>query len=194
MSRLILINGAPGSGKSTLARRLAADPDATSPLALVVDIDVVRGMLGRWLETPGDAGIRSRQHALAMIDVQLRLGGDAIVPQFLGRIDFVLHLEDAARSHGVPFIEVALVSDPDDAARRFRRRSEQPEDQTHRDAAALESNEDDRIPGMYAAMLNVAAQRPATRFVESVDGDVDGTYARLITAISTTAGAGPSPR
>ncbi|MGC4105677.1 MAG: hypothetical protein QM753_04875 [Thermomicrobiales bacterium] len=84
----------------------------------------------------------------------------------------------------MPFIEIALVSSPDEAALRFRRRSDQPEDQTHRDAAALESGADDRIPGMYAAMLAVTAQRPATRFVETVDGDHDGTYARLVAALS----------
>ncbi|MGC4191063.1 MAG: AAA family ATPase [Thermomicrobiales bacterium] len=184
MARLILINGAPGSGKSTLARRLAADPDITSSLALVLDIDVVRGMLGRWLETPGDAGILARKHALAMIAQQIDAGSDVIVPQFLGRIDFVLLLEAAAAAQGVPFIEIALVSSPDEAARRFRRRSEQPEDQTHRDAAALESGADDRIPGMYDAMLAVTAQRPTTRFVETIDGDHDGTYARLVAAIS----------
>ena len=46
--RLVLINGAPGSGKSTLARRYAQD----HPLTLALDIDRVRGMLGRWLDTP----------------------------------------------------------------------------------------------------------------------------------------------
>ena len=190
MTRLILINGAPGSGKSTLARRLAADADASTPLALVLDIDVIRGMLGRWTEIPGDAGLLARHHALAMIGVQLRAERDVIVPQFLGRIDFVLQLAQAAHDHRVPFIEIALVSSPDDAARRFRRRSEHPEDQTHRDAAALESGTDDRIPGMYAAMLAVTGLRPATRFVETVDGDEHDTYARLIVAI---ADASPPP-
>ena len=192
MSRLVLINGAPGSGKSTLARRLAADPAISPPLTLVLDIDVVRGMLGRWLETPGDAGMLARRHALAMIDQQIDAGSDAIVPQFLRRIDFVLQLEAAAATHGIPFVEVALVSSPDEAARRFRRRSEQPEDQTHRDAAALESGAADRVPGMYAAMLAVTAQRPATRFVETIDGDHDGTYARLIAALADESPAQPT--
>lgn len=187
MSRIILINGAPGSGKSTLARRLAADPAISPPLTLVLDIDVVRGMLGRWLETPGDAGMLARRHALAMIAQQVDAGSDVIVPQFLGRIDFVLHLEQAAAAQRVPFLEVALVSSPEEAASRFRHRSERPEDQTHRDAAALESGAGERIPGMYAAMLDVAAQRPATRFVETIDGDHDGTYARLAAAL------GPRP-
>ena len=45
---MVLINGAPGSGKSTLARRYVEE----HPLALALDIDVVRGMLGGWLDHP----------------------------------------------------------------------------------------------------------------------------------------------
>lgn len=195
MARLILINGAPGSGKSNLARRLAADAQASSPLALVLDIDVVRGLLGRWLETPGDAGILARRHALAMIDIQLQEGRDVIVPQFLGRIDFVLQLDDAAARHGVPFIEIALVSSPDDATRRFIRRSASPENATHRDARDLQRQQpggDEAVARMYEAMLAVVAQRPATHRVETVDGDEDGTYARLLAAITSGSGRIPA--
>jgi predicted kinase len=181
--RLILINGAPASGKSTLARRLAADPNASTPLALVLDIDIVRGLLGRWMDERGDAGILARQHALAMIDVQLRAGRDVIVPQLLARLDFILQLEAAAAALGAPFIEIALVSSPEAATERFRQRSANPEDQTHRDAAALESGTADRIPQMLAGMLAVAGQRPRTQYVETIDGDIDGTYARMLTAL-----------
>jgi hypothetical protein len=60
--RLVLINGAPGSGKSTLARRYAHD----HPLTLVLDVDRERGMLGRWLDTPTQAGLLARQMAIEM--------------------------------------------------------------------------------------------------------------------------------
>lgn len=183
--RLILINGAPASGKSTLARRLAADPDAVTPLALVLDIDVVRGLLGRWLEMPSDAGLLARQHALAMLSIHLHTGRDVIVPQFLGRIDFVLQLEEAAANQGAAFIEIALISTPEAAKERFQQRSIHPEDQTHRDAATLESGTADRIPQMLEGILAVAAQRPRTQYVETIDGDIDGTYARLLTAIAS---------
>jgi predicted kinase len=86
MARLVLINGAPGIGKSTMARRYAED----YPLTLVLDIDQVRGMLGRWLETPSEAGVLARRMAIEMAGVHLRGGHDVVVPQFLGRIDFVL--------------------------------------------------------------------------------------------------------
>lgn len=184
MARLILINGAPASGKSTLARQLAADPNATSPLALVLDIDVVRGLLGRWMDERGDAGLLARQHALAMIGIQLREGRDVIVPQLLARIDFVLQLEAASATAGAPFIEIVLVSTPEAATERFRHRSANPEDQTHLDAAALESGTAERIPQMLEGMLAVAAQRPRTHYVETIDRDIEGTYARLLAALA----------
>jgi adenylate kinase family enzyme len=59
---LILINGPPASGKSTMAKLYAAG----HPLALVLDIDCVRGCLGRWREDLPAAGRAARTIALAV--------------------------------------------------------------------------------------------------------------------------------
>ena len=59
------------------------------PLTLVLDIDQVRGMLGRWLDQPTDAGVLARDLALAMARTQLDAGRDVVVPQYLGRLEFV---------------------------------------------------------------------------------------------------------
>jgi len=87
--RLLLINGLPGSGKSTLAARYVAD----RALALCLDVDVVRGLLGDWQEHPHDAGLLARRLALAMARVALREGRDVVVPQFLARPQFLGELE-----------------------------------------------------------------------------------------------------
>lgn len=184
MARLVLINAAPGSGKSTLARRFAED----HPLTLVLDIDVIRGLLGRWLDTPAEAGIIARRMALQMASVHVADGRDVVVPQFLGRIDFIEQLEHLCRATNIEFIETALVSSPDDAIRRFMRRSQNPEDDTHRDAAALQQRHggDEAITGMYQAMLDTLSQRPKTRFVETIDGEIDETYRRLLDRIDAS--------
>lgn len=175
---LILINGAPGSGKSTLARMYVEE----HPLALALDIDVVRGMLGGWLDHPAEAGRIARDLALAMARVRLRSGADVVVPQFLGRVDFVLELEDLCRETGARFVEIVLLSDPAEAASRFARRAGDPETPEHRDASALleRSGGLAALPQMYHRLLDVVASRPGTRSVLTVDGETVQTYGRLL--------------
>ena len=178
VARLLLINGAPGSGKSTLARRYVAD----HPLALALDIDVVRAMLGRWMDLPWDAGTLARRLALEMARVHLLADRDVVVPQFLGRVDFVQELEAVGDLAGATFVELVLLSDPQNAAACFTRRSADPRTQEHRDAAALQelSGGDAALPAMYQAMMELVASRPKTRRVVTVEGLEDCAYAELL--------------
>lgn len=114
VAQLVLINGAPGSGKSTLARWYVED----HPLVLALDIDVVRAMLGGWLDSPPRRGCSPD-------DWRWRCLG------------FILQLEQLGDEIGADFVEVSLLSDPGDAADRFARRAAQPESAAHQDAAAL---------------------------------------------------------
>lgn len=184
MARLILINGAPGSGKSTLARMYADD----HPLALALDIDTVRAMLGCWLDEATEAGLIARRMALEMARVQLTSGRDVVIPQFLGRLDFVFALELLCDDVGAKFVEVALLSSPREAADRFVRRSSAPETVEHRDANALleRSGGLSALPDMYNRLLEVIASRPRTRTVVTVDGQADQAYRDLLTLVAST--------
>jgi predicted kinase len=183
MACLVLINGAPGMGKSTLARRYAED----HPLTLVLDIDQVRGMLGRWLDSPAEAGVLARRMAVEMADVHLRSGHDVVVPQFLGRVTFVQLLEQLCGRVGATFTEVALLSSREDARDRFTGRTESSPSAQHREAALLveQSGGLDELGHMYTRLLEVIAARPSTRIVTSVDGYVEESYRDLLSAIST---------
>jgi predicted kinase len=182
-ARLVLLNGVPGSGKSTLARLYAE----RHPLTLALDLDVLRSMLGGWLDQPTEAGLIARRMAIEAARAQLVDGRDVIVPQYLGRLDFVLELEQLARKTRVAFIEIALRCDPADAAGRFQRRSAQPETSTHVDAAQLL----DRSGGLAALhemsqrLQHVLAQRPRTVRIESVDGQIERTYDALAAAVDS---------
>ena len=181
MVRLVLINGAPSSGKSTLARLYGED----HPLALILDVDSVRGMLGRWLDQPVAAGLAARRLALEMARAHLSSGWDVVVPQYLGRPDFVLELDALAGEVGAQFVEIALVSDPDDAVARFARRAAEPENAEHRAATVLQERSGGvtGLVDMYARLLEVVAARPATRPVVTVDGEIAATYRSLLEQI-----------
>jgi predicted kinase len=182
VSKLVLINGAPGSGKSTLARRYVEE----HPLTLALDIDQVRGMLGRWLDTPTEAGRAARDLALAMARVHLAGGRDVVVPQYLGRPEFILELETLAQQAKARFVEIALRSDPDEVVSRFARRAANPQNPEQRDAAILleRSGGLEALPAMYERLISVVAARPATRVIVTIDGEIELTYQRMLAQIN----------
>jgi hypothetical protein len=117
-----------------------------------------------------------------MARVHLLAGHDVIVPQYLGRVDFVDQLDGLSRAVAVPFIEVALLTDAADGVARFTRRSEVAETSSHREAAELQ-----QLDGGFAAVADavarvedVIAQRPGTHVIRSVDGEIDVTYQKLL--------------
>lgn len=183
MPILVLVNGPPASGKSTLARRWVSE----HPLALNLDIDIVRAQLGRWIDQPADAGVAARRLAIAMARTHLESGRDVIVPQLLARPEFIEELVELAADLDAQFVEVALIVGIAAARDTFDRRSERAEQQSHRDAAALVDRGDrhaelERIHGELSALLE---SRPDVRRVEVIIGDVEGTFTRLVSAIDT---------
>lgn len=174
---LILLNGPPASGKSTLAKRFVAE----HPLALNLDVDIVRGLLGCWIQTPTNAGQAARSLALSMAETHLRSGHDVIVPQFLARPEFIEALHSVASAVGVPFVEVALMLDRATAVSAFAERSKNPTSQSHVDATTLvqRSKSSDPVGEMYDAWLALMNRRPQAIRVDVARGDIDGTYARL---------------
>ena len=180
MPRLILINGAPGSGKSTLGRRLVDE----TRLSLLLEIDTIRGHLGRWADDPAASGAVARRIAIAAAGVHLDSGHDVVVPQFLGRVAFIEELEQAAAQHGAEFVEVALVSSAEDTRRRFDARRASV-DQNHADARLLQSRPGAAsIETMYERMLSALSARPQVRYVRTVDGALDETFEELLRALS----------
>lgn len=164
-----------------MARRFAEDHQLT----LVLDVDQVRGMLGRWSDQPTSAGLLARELAIAMARTHLQAGYDVVVPQYLGRLPFVEALQRVADQVGVEFAELALVSDRDDVVSRFERRSTHSLDPAHREAAELQRRAGGRaeLAATHDAVLAVVAARPATRVVTSSDGRIDETYAGLLAAL-----------
>ncbi len=187
MARLILLNGPPGIGKSTLAQRFVDD----HPLALALDIDVIRSLLGRWDEHEAQSGPLARALALEMARVHLVAGHDVIVPQLLARAPFIEAMEELAGDVGATFHEIVLVTTREDAVGRFdarsreRARTGQPD--PHREIverdggrAALEAHVDD------LAALVETRQRAVQ--ITTTWGAADEAYGELLRAVAREQG------
>ena len=177
-ARLILLNGPPGIGKSTLAQRYVDD----RPLALDLDLDRVRRMLGRWQSDPIEAGLLARAMTLEMARVHLRSGHEVIIPQYLGRPQFIEQAEQVAADVGVPFAEFVLMDERDRAVRRFTRRTAAALTPAHAEAGALmdQFGGQPALEAMYDRLLLVLSHRPHAQVIPSRDGEIDAAYTELV--------------
>ncbi|WP_114855015.1 AAA family ATPase [Brachybacterium sp. YJGR34] len=175
---LLLLNGAPGSGKSTLAARLAAQ----RPLALALDIDVIKHALGDWDRDLQASGLQARRLAIAMARRHLVDGHDVVIGQYLARTAFLEELEALAGECGARFVEAALVLDPSALARRLTARRRAPE--------RPEQAANDRFVGpedavaLAASIEEVLTRRPRAHRIDA-DGTVDDCLLRINTALTT---------
>jgi predicted kinase len=180
VSRLILLNGPPACGKSTVARRYADD----HPLALNLDVDLVRDLIGRWRDEPHAAGLLAREIALAAARTHLDAGHDVVVPQFLARPAFIEQLADLAGNLGVAFHEIVLLDSPRNVLLRFADRGPTSEH------AATDPEE---LAAMYDRFMAMLRDRPRAQVVHVAPGDVDGTYRAVLDRVSDRApSAAPS--
>jgi len=188
---LVLLNGPPASGKSTIADHLVA----TRPLALRLDIDVVRGLLGDWLERPTDAGLAARALAISMARTHLAAGHDVFVPQFLGRQEFIDELAALAVETGSTFVEIALVLDRAAARTAFAERSADPKNDTHRDAAALveQSGGTSAVDQMFDRYEALLAQRSSAIRIDVERGDIDAIVHAVEGVLSIAASRSARP-
>jgi len=183
MARLVLLNGPPASGKSTLATQFVG----THPMSLNLDIDLVRGQLGAWMDSPAEAGVAARRLAVSMAATHLAEGLDVVVPQFLAREEFIVELADTAQRVGATFFEFALIVTRAETLDAFAGRSASPDNKQQRDAQALVERSGGlaalgEMHDRYMALLDA---RPGARRIDVLRGDVEGTLRLIETTLAT---------
>ena len=187
--RLVLLNGPPGIGKSTLSRRYVEDHPGT----LDLDVDRLRGFVGGWRERFDETGEIVRPVALAMVTAHLRGGRDVVLPQLLANLAEIAKFERAAHDGGGTFLHVVLLDDEDRSVGRFARRDGDDPWHEHVRALVAARDGDDGLRALHRRLLEVLAQLPEAVVVDSVEGEPDATYARLVAAVDGDDPGSPGP-
>jgi predicted kinase len=171
VARLIVLNGPPGSGKSTLARMYVDE----HPLALNLDVDRIRALIGGWRDNADQSGLLARAIALEAARVHLVAGHDVVIPQFLGRVAFLEQLESLACEVGADFHEIVLLDSKENSLRRFVSRG---------DVTTARAVGPAELSAMYDRLLSVIAVRSAALVVPTTEGQVERAYQDFLDGLS----------
>jgi len=174
--KLILLAGFAACGKSTVAERYISD----HPLALYIEGDEIITKLGQWRAHISEAIKSKRLLAAGMAAIHLRSGYDVILPRMPGG-EYESAYEDAAKETGADFYEVFINVGKDEAVKRLLARGSWGEE----GLPPITQEDRPKIERLYDEMVDAVAQRPNTVKIESIEGDVEGTYQGLLKAIST---------
>jgi predicted kinase len=156
------------------------------PLTLNLDIDRIRDLIGGWREDPSAAGLLARAVALSAARTHLAAGQDVVIPQFLGRAEFLEQVERLAGQVGAEFHEIVLLDSKDNALSRFAERTRAAADATHLQAHEMldRAGGGSELAAMYDRLTALVATRPTAKVVPSQMGQPDETYQRFLDALS----------
>jgi hypothetical protein len=118
-----------------------------------------------------------------MLEEHLRGGNDVIVPQYLGRPDFIDALTSAANKADAHFFEIVLMDTRENALARFWSRASDAELGTHhREAARMISGEAE-LAEMYDRLKALLKDRPQAQIIQSTEGAIESDYESLSSAL-----------
>lgn len=143
-------------------------------MALSLEQDVVRGLLGGWRTREAESGALARELCLAMARIHLVAGHDVVVPQFVANPEYLDRLSGLGLHVGAQHIEFVLLDDLSSAERRFHTRINDPLRAEHQRMAAVFIEEAGGYAHQYARLARCLADRELIE-IQSIEGDPDET-------------------
>ncbi len=138
--------------------------------------------MGAW-ETHEETKLLARLVAVEMARTHLRSGHDVVVPQLLGRPEFIETLGSVAAETGAAFREILLVASSADAYARLQaRRAELDRSGTPHPLRTV-TVDAEQLDATIQMLLSIAVARPTTVVLETRTGDIDDAYRRLCVAL-----------
>lgn len=159
---------------------------------MLVEVDELRMTLPGW-EADEGTRLTARDLAGAAIVEHLGAGRDVVMPQYFGRLGYILLMDELAGQHGAVFIEVVLDVPVATAIDRFwaRRRAMVALGQRHPERDLADDEVEPFIREAVDRLARLPDLRPASRVVP-VDPDLSAqdVYDRLLVAVDEGVGDG----
>ena len=180
MPRLIHLNGPSRVGKSTLARRYADGHPGT----LVLDLDVLAGMVDGWQDDFSAALDTARSQGRDLTIRHLRSGHDVVLPQLV-----TVHDRDpdpalagAAAAADASYVEVALLVDDEEHLQRLHGKKPATAVEAQLQHALADPGSD-LVERIRRHLDEYLRQRPHTIRIDTTGLDEDATYVLLLDAL-----------
>jgi hypothetical protein len=125
----------------------------------------------------------ARDLAGAALVEHLGAGRDVVMPQYFGRLGYIVLLEDVARQYGAAFVEVVLATSAALAIDRFRgrRRAMTERGERHPERDIADADVEAFILDAVDRLTRLPTARPETRIVPVAPEDAeDEIYRRLL--------------
>ena len=174
--KLILLNGPAGIGKTTIAQRYIDD----HPLALSIGGDDIIVMLGQWLKHEDRAREIVFGFTLDMARTHLRAGHDVVLPYLVAHAEHADAFRRLSQECEADYFEVLLTTDRAESVKRMFERGTWGE----RGTDPLTDSDRSEVERLYDVVHGSVGERPNVLIIQSVKGDIDGTYSQLIDHIS----------
>ena len=151
-------------------------------MALLLEQDVVRGLLGGWRTRETESGTLARHLCFGMARIHLVSGNDVIVPQFVADPTYLDRLAGLADEVGAQHTELVLLDDLESAERRFHARLDDPARADHQRVAAEVIEESGGYAHQFDRLTRCLGHRRVIE-IRSEQGDPEATYRALLDAL-----------